>query len=139
MLSLEDYPVIFEQHVDWGDMDALGHVNNVVYYRYMENARIYFIDQLQLRRSDISTVIASNQCKYLRPTIYPDQLKIGVRVEEMRNSALRMSYLLYSTEQQRVVAVGEAVQVMLDKHTGHKTLIPSELKQSILELHQNLL
>ncbi len=34
MLSLSDYPMIFEQGVDWGDMDALGHVNNVNYYRY---------------------------------------------------------------------------------------------------------
>lgn len=138
MLKLDDYPVLFEQRVDWGDMDALGHVNNVVYYRYMENARIYFIDQLKLRRHDINTVIALSQCKYLSPTVYPDVLKIGVRVEEIRNSALRMSYLLYSTEQQRVVAIGEAVQVMLNKQTGEKTLIPHELRQSILKLHPEL-
>jgi acyl-CoA thioester hydrolase len=137
MLSLDNYPIIFEQCVDWGDMDALGHVNNVVYYRYMENARIYFMDQLQLKRADINTVIASSQCRYLSPTIYPDQLKIGVRVEEMRTSALRMSYLLYSTQQQRVVAIGEAVQVMLDKKTGCKTLIPDELKQHILKVQHD--
>lgn len=138
MLNLEDYPIIFEQRVDWGDMDALGHVNNVVYYRYMENARIYFMDQLQLIRSDINTVIASNQCKYLIPTVYPDLLKIGVRVEEIRNSGLRMSYLLYSTQQQRVVAIGEAVQVVLDKYTLNKTLIPDHLKQQILNTHSHL-
>ena len=138
MLNLDDYPIIFEQRVDWGDMDALGHVNNVVYYRYMENARIYFMDQLQLRRADINTVIASNQCKYIRSIVYPDQIKIGVRVEEMRNSALRMSYLLYSTQQECVVAIGEAVQVMLDKNTQTKTLIPNQLRTHILNLHPNL-
>ena len=134
MLNLKDYPIIYEQRVDWGDMDALGHVNNVVYYRYMENARIYFMDQLQLRRSDVNTVIASNQCKYINSIIYPDQLKIGVRVEEMRNSALRMSYLLYSETQQCVVAIGEAVQVMLDKETGVKALIPDEIRQKIMSM-----
>ena len=134
MLNLKDYPIIYEQRVDWGDMDALGHVNNVVYYRYMENARIYFMDQLQLRRSDVNTVIASNQCKYINSIIYPDQLKIGVRVEEMRNSALRMSYLLYSETQQCVVAIGEAVQVMLDKETGAKALIPDEIRQKIMSM-----
>ena len=132
MLSLSDYPIIFEQGVDWGDMDALGHVNNVNYYRYMENARIYFMDQLKLRRADINTVIASSQCQYLSPIIFPDQIKIGIRVEEIRTSALRMSYLLYSEQQKKVVAYGEAVQVMLDKTTGLKALIPDELRQQLL-------
>ncbi len=35
MLTLADYPIVFEQRVAWGDMDAFGHVNNVIYYRYM--------------------------------------------------------------------------------------------------------
>jgi acyl-CoA thioester hydrolase len=136
MLSLDDYPIVFEQRVDWGDMDALGHVNNVVYYRYMENARIYFMDQLQLRRNHINTVIASNQCKYIKPTFYPDLLKIGMRVEEIRHSGLRMSYLIYSENQQCIVALGEAVQVMLDKNTGNKTLIPDDLKVRILNIQK---
>ena len=40
MQSLEQYPVILEQPVAWGDMDAFGHVNNVMYYRYIESARL---------------------------------------------------------------------------------------------------
>jgi acyl-CoA thioester hydrolase len=137
-LTLDDYKIIFEQRVDWGDMDALGHVNNVIYYRYIENARIYYMDQLNIRRADINTVIASSQCRYLRPTVYPDQLSIGIRIEEIRNSAIRMSYLLYSQQQQQVVAVAEAVQVMLDKHTQQKTPIPDELRQRILALETHL-
>ena len=40
MLTLADYPIVFEQRVAWGDMDAFGHVNNVIYYRYIESARL---------------------------------------------------------------------------------------------------
>ena len=36
MKELSVYPVIYEQKVAWGDMDAFGHVNNVQYYRYIE-------------------------------------------------------------------------------------------------------
>lgn len=39
MLTLADYPIVFEQRVAWGDMDAFGHVNNVIYYRYIEYAK----------------------------------------------------------------------------------------------------
>ncbi|MBP8100130.1 MAG: acyl-CoA thioesterase [Acinetobacter sp.] len=79
MMELIDYPVIYNQNVAWGDMDAFGHVNNTVYYRYIESARICYFDQLNIFEQDVYTVVASSQCKYLSPVVYPDQLKIGVR------------------------------------------------------------
>lgn len=44
MLELSNYPIVYEQKVAWGDMDAFGHVNNVQYYRYIESARIAYFD-----------------------------------------------------------------------------------------------
>ncbi|WP_425916226.1 acyl-CoA thioesterase [Acinetobacter sp. TSRC1-2] len=134
MLTLSDYPVIYEQPVAWGDMDAFGHVNNVMYYRYIESARIRYMDELNIFQQDIYTVVASNQCKYIRPVFYPDQLKIGVRVEEMRNSALRMSYLLWSEAQQTVVALAEAVIVCVNKENMNKTEIPAVIREKVIEI-----
>lgn len=134
MLTLSDYPVIYEQSVVWGDMDAFGHVNNVMYYRYIESARIRYMDELSIFQQDIYTVVASNQCKYIRPVFYPDQLKIGVRVEEVRNSAFRMSYLLWSETQQTVVALAEAVIVCVNKDSMLKTEIPEIIRHKITEI-----
>ena len=134
MLTLSDYPVIYEQSVAWGDMDAFGHVNNVMYYRYIESARIRYMDELNIFQQDVYTVVASNQCKYIRPVFYPDQLKIGVRVEEMRNSALRMSYLLWSEAQKTVVALSEAVIVCVNKENMNKTEIPAVIREKVTEI-----
>ena len=134
MLTLSDYPVIYEQSVAWGDMDAFGHVNNVMYYRYIESARIRYMDELNIFQQDVYTVVASNQCKYIRPVFYPDQLKIGVRVEEMRNSALRMNYLLWSETQQMVVALSEAVIVCVNKENMNKTEIPAVIREKVTEI-----
>lgn len=134
MLTLSDYPVIYEQSVVWGDMDAFGHVNNVMYYRYIESARIRYMDELSIFQQDIYTVVASNQCKYIRPVFYPDQLKIGVRVEEVRNSAFRMSYLLWSETQQTVVALAEAVIVCVNKDSMLKKEIPEIIRHKITEI-----
>ena len=134
MLTLSDYPVIYEQSVAWGDMDAFGHVNNVMYYRSIESARIRYMDELSIFQQDIYTVVASNQCKYIRPVFYPDQLKIGVRVEEVRNSAFRMSYLLWSETQQTVVALAEAVIVCVNKDSMLKTEIPEIIRHKITEI-----
>lgn len=134
MLNLSDYPVIYPQTVAWGDMDAFGHVNNVMYYRYIESARIFYMDMLNIFQQDVYTVVASNQCKYISPLFYPDQLKIGVRVEELRNSAFRMSYLLWSESQQAYVASGDAVIVCVDNQLMQKMAIPENIKQRIKEI-----
>lgn len=132
MLTLSDYPIIYEQQVAWGDMDAFAHVNNVIYYRYIESARIYYMEALNLAVKEINTVVASNQCKYIAPVFYPDRIKIGVRVEEIRNSAFRMSYLLYSEKQEKVVAIADAVIVCVDKHSMLKVAIPDLIRQKII-------
>ena len=138
MDELLKYPVIYQQNVAWGDMDAFGHVNNVVYYRYMESARIAYFDQLNIFAQNIYTVVASNQCQYLKPVVYPDRLKVATRVEEIRNSAIRMHYVLYSEQQNAVVATGDAVIVFVDQTEMKKTLIPAEIKKMILTLEQSV-
>lgn len=137
-MQLTDYPVIHQQVVAWGDMDALGHVNNVMYYRYIESARIHYMDQIRMMQQSFSTVVASNQCKYMRPVFYPDTLKIGVRVEEIRNSAFRMHYLLWSEQQQAVVASAEAIIVCVNSESMQKMPLPESIRQRILALENSV-
>lgn len=135
---LNQYPVNHEQKVAWGDMDAFGHVNNVIYYRYIENARIGYFDELNIFGYDVFSVVASSQCKYLKPVFYPDILNIATRVEEMRQSAIRMHYVLYSETQQQIVATAEAVIVFVDKKEMKKALIPDQMRESIISLEQSV-
>ena len=136
MLMLSDYPIIHIQPVAWGDMDAFGHVNNVLYYRYMESARIRYMDELNIFQHDVYTVVASNQCKYIKPVFYPDIIEVYTRTEEMRNSAFRMSYILFSTAQQNIVATGDAVIVCVDKINMQKKAIPTHIKEKLIELEK---
>ena len=138
MSQLTQFPIIYEQKVAWGDMDAFGHVNNVMYYRYIESARIAYFDLLNIFDQNVVTVVASSQCKYLKPVFYPDVLHVGAKVEEIRNSAIRMHYVLYSTQQQAIVADGEAVIVFVDKLEMKKTLIPERSRQAILDLENSV-
>lgn len=136
MEQLQHYPVIYEQKVAWGDMDLFGHVNNVIYYRYIESARIEYFNKLHIFDYDVNTVVASNQCKYIKPVVYPDTLSIGAKVVEVRNSALRMEYALYSHAQNEVVALSEAVIVFVDPVEMKKTLIPEVIKSALSTLEK---
>ena len=138
MDQFKEYPVKTEQKVAWGDMDAFGHVNNVIYYRYMESARIDYFEKLNILNLDVGTVVASSQCKYIKPVFYPDFLTIFSRVEELRNSAMRMKYILYSHSQNQIVAEGEAVIVFVDKIEIKKALIPDGLKEKIINFEKSV-
>ncbi|MEG0170902.1 MAG: thioesterase family protein [Acinetobacter sp.] len=138
MKELSVYPIIHQQTVAWGDMDAFGHVNNVQYYRYIESARIAYLMALNIFDQDILTVVASSQCKYLSPVFYPDVLHVGARIEELRNSAFRMHYVLWSEAQNQMVAVGEAVMVCVDKVTSKKQMIPELVRLNIIQLEQSV-
>ena len=131
---LHDFTVIYPQQVEWGDMDSFGHVNNVVYYEYAQNARIYYNRRLGLFNEQTSSVMAASSCRYLKSVAYPDELWIGVKVKKIGNSSLIHEYTYYSTVQKIVVAIGESVLVYLDKLRGEKKPIDESQKDAIAAL-----
>ena len=70
---LADFPVVIEQPVAWGDMDSFGHVNNVVYFRYFENARVEYIRRLgwweYLKEAGVGPIVASTHAKFRRRVV----------------------------------------------------------------------
>jgi acyl-CoA thioester hydrolase len=138
MSSLNEFAVVYRQTVAWGDMDAIGHVSNVLYYRYIESARVDYLNRIDAIGQGLSAVIASNSCRYLRPVYFPDVLEIGVQVVEVRNSGFRMNYVLYSTQQQQIVATGDAIAVMVDAKTMGKAALPAALRQRIYALERTV-
>lgn len=112
--ALAHYPVIYNQPIHWGEMDAFSHLNNVVYYRYAESARIAYLQALGMFDGSMVTVLAQSSCQYLRPVIYPDTLLLGVRCQRLGTTSMTMEYSYYSCAQQAIVATAEAVVVRLD-------------------------
>ncbi len=45
---LKAHPVVIETPVAWGEMDSLQHVNNIIYFRYFESARMAYFNRLDL-------------------------------------------------------------------------------------------
>jgi len=69
---------IMRQAIRWGDMDAFGHVNNTVYFRYMESARIAFLEQAagDLDVQGQGPVIVTAYCTFLKQLKYPGDIEI---------------------------------------------------------------
>ncbi len=132
--QIEAFPVVLKQAVCWGEMDAFQHVNNIVYYRYFENARIkYFIDagiHEHLLTHKTGPVIGSSSCQFLKPLTYPDDILIGARVSTVRQKRFTMEYAIQSEKLNEVVATGVAEIIYFDYRTNQTAIIP----ESILSL-----
>ncbi|HNQ00803.1 MAG TPA: thioesterase family protein [Syntrophales bacterium] len=134
----ESYPLIVEQAVTWGDMDAHGHVNNVVYFRYMENARVEFYRRIGKyefeERTGITLVVKSTGCRYISSLSFPDRIAIGARVTEMNNEQILMQYIVVNAGTNQVAALGEATIVAVRVADNSKVPFPEELKARIRDL-----
>jgi len=124
--------------VNWGDMDALGHVNNVMYFQYLENTRIAAMEALQafprLFHEGVGLVIADARCRYKAPVVYPDTLHIGVRAEITSESRLVFRYALFSEAQQRVAAEAETLTVSVSPETGRPVAMPDWFREALATL-----
>src|SRR5271166_4080779 len=93
---LADFPVIIEQPVAWGEQDTFGHVNNVVYFRYFENARVAYLERLDwqayLKETGIGPIVATAQARFRRAVTFPDSLLVGARVSAMGPDRYTMDY-----------------------------------------------
>ena len=65
---LSAYPVITEQAVIWGDMDAFQHVNNTIYFRWFETARIRYFEEIgfleHLEATGVGPILAETSCRF---------------------------------------------------------------------------
>ena len=102
--------------IRWGDMDAMGHVNNTVYFRYMEQARIAWFESL-VPRADawgaISIVIVNASCNFRRPINYPGTVEVGVFAGGPGGSSVQTFYEL--KVEQQLYADGAATVVFVDR------------------------
>ena len=139
---LEDFPVIVEYPVAWGDMDALRHVNNVTYFRYFENARIAYFERIRMwefmDKTGIGPILASTQCRFRVPLTYPDVVPIGSCVSDIGQDSFTMKYCVISHRLSKIAAEGEGQLVTYDYHNNRKVPMPPELKQTILNLEGKL-
>lgn len=139
---LEEFPVITEIKVAWGEMDALQHVNNVVYFRYFETARLEYFAQInlmdELKKTQIGPVLSDTQCRYRIPVTYPDTLLIGSKVTQVGEDRFTMEYQVVSKKMGKVTTIGSATVVMFDFRNQCKAPLSERLRDAMLTLQPTL-
>lgn len=135
---LAGYSVVLEASVAWGEMDAFQHVNNIVYFRYFESARIAYLEKIGylefMEKTGQGPILASTQCKFKIPLAYPDKVTICARTSKIETDRFVMDYCVVSHKHKKVAAEGQGLIVSFDYKAAKKTPIPAEIRQRILDL-----
>ena len=132
---LADYPLSITLPVQWGDQDAFGHVNNVIYFRWFESARIAYgmhagLDKLYSEQQ-LGPILAAVNCSYRKQLLFPDTVLVGARITKLGRTSLQMEHAVVSTAQQAIVAEGTSTVVLFDYKSQKPTAISPELRSSI--------
>lgn len=132
------FPVEIERAVSWGEMDAFGHVNNTVYFRYFESARIAYLEAIDFvtgpDRGGLGPILHSTHCRFRRPLVYPDTVRVGARVIGVDDDRFQMEYRIVSERWDETAAEGGGIVVCYDYGGGEKAPLPDQVRRRIEEL-----
>jgi acyl-CoA thioester hydrolase len=123
-----------EVKVRWGDMDSFSHVNNIMYFRYFEEARIDYFNRLGIDLGDNldeGPILADTQCRFRAPVTHPDTLLIASRIVGMEGDRQKHEYVVYSTKLKTVAAKGKGDIVWYDYINLCKIPVGEELIKKI--------
>lgn len=120
--------------IRWGDMDAFGHVNNTVYFRYIEQARInWFSDSLgSLGEGGNGPVLVKADCTFLRQLRYPGTVDVHISVGAIGRSSMETTYRLERSDEPGVVYAEGAAKVVWVSFAEEKSMaLPAHIRDRL--------
>lgn len=133
--SLIRFPVIVEVPVAWAEMDVFRHVNNTVFFRWFESARIGYLERIGFddggKHAGLGPILASTHARFRKPVFYPDTVLVGARASEVGEDRFTMEYAVVSTTQNVLAAEGGGVVVSYDYPNHRKAPLPAAVVANI--------
>ncbi|MCP9770874.1 acyl-CoA thioesterase [Lacihabitans sp. LS3-19] len=127
-----------EIQVQWGEMDAAQHVNNVNYLRWAETARIGFFEKLNVLDLDfkiLGIILAWQDCKYIFPIKFPDTAILTYDITSVFNDRIHGECKIYSKTNNKIAAISKSTVMAYDYNKLAKAEIPTEWKEQIISVY----
>ncbi|MCA8929917.1 MAG: acyl-CoA thioesterase [Alphaproteobacteria bacterium] len=129
-----DYRHFLPIQTRWNDMDRYGHVNNMVYYGYMDTVVTDFIIRhggLDTAVSPVVGLVIESQCRYHRPIGFPAVIEAGLRVGKLGNSSVRYEVGIFTAGDDALAAHGHFVHVYVTRADNRPTPIPMPIRTAL--------
>lgn len=131
----DQFAHFLEMPVRWGDMDALGHVNNARFFTYDESVRLDYFAPIIKGDPDFWTrhgfILASISCDFLSQLKPPADMQLGFRIARLGRSSMRSESCVFV--ERKPIAVVRGVICWFDYAAQKTAPIPEHIRQSIIE------
>ncbi|MBL8887922.1 MAG: acyl-CoA thioesterase [Phycisphaerales bacterium] len=121
--------------IAWGEMDALGHVNNAVFFRYIEIARIDFLRRCgshALRdETGVGFILQFVEMRFRQPLVFPDTVRVDTKLLSIEDDRFTLAHAVVSKKTNEVAAIGRGTVVTYDYSAGKKAEIPAKIRAAI--------
>ncbi len=118
----------------WMDNDAYGHVNNVIYYSWIDTAvNRWLLDHglLDVTGSPVVGIVAETGCRYISQITYPDDVTVGIRIAKLGRSSVRYEVGIFRADERSASAEAHFVHVYVDRETMRPVPIPEEVRRAM--------
>lgn len=117
-----------ELRLDWSELDLFGHINNVMYAKYMQSSRVNFWEHLgfftMYETEKRSPILAATQIQFKKPLFYPDTITIEAQTHWIKQNSFGIIHHVWNGKHE-LVATAEDVMVMFDFNIHQKMEIPA--------------
>lgn len=128
------FPSSLTLRLDWSELDMFGHVNNVMYFRYLQSSRVHYWELIGLDRmapgKGTGPMLASTRCDFRQPLFYPGQITVQASIDFIGNTSFGVYHRILNNAG-ALAAEGHDVIVLFDYGRGEKMRIPEALRQQI--------
>lgn len=123
--------IVTEIKLDWSEMDLFGHINNVAYFKYIQSARVNFLEQVGINTANpdnkLSFAVAQSTCDFKKPLYFPDVIKVISSATWIKNTSMQIEHQILNGADE-VCANGKDVIVLFDYGSMQKAVISNEVR-----------
>ena len=126
-ISLEMFSKKYEYPVHWAEMDAARHVNNIIYLRWAETARIDYFGEMGMDtgfNGEVGPILGWQECKYIFPITYPDTAIVGIKATDIEEDRFMLECGIFSKKNERIAAFSKHLIIPYDYISLKKTHLP---------------
>ena len=118
----------------WSDMDALRHVNNVQFLRFLEDARVQMMVEAGRRtlESELGVVVVRHEIDYRRPLLFrPEPVVVDTWVTRVGRTSYAVAYEIREPDDDVVYATASTVMVCVDLASGDPAPIDDRMRAAL--------
>ncbi len=133
----KEFRYFYDMTSRWRDNDVYNHINNAVYYEYVDtavNAWIMLEGGLDIPQGDIVGLVVNSSCDYFAPLSFPGRISAGVGVEHIGNSSVRYRVALFDADKGDAAAQARFTHVYVERSSHKPVEIPVGFRAALQEL-----